>query len=64
MNPLIAAALAELESKGLSLALEAVTLFVQDLASGKSIGDSLQDLEMRAAEKQATALRDLLAPKV
>ena len=60
MNPLLAAALAELEQKGLALALEAVQLLAQDLASGKDVVTSLNDLAMTMAEKQAKLLDSAL----
>ena len=60
MNPLLAAALAELEQKGLALALEAVQLLAQDLAQGKNVVDSLNDLAMTMAEKQAKLVDDAL----
>ena len=60
MNPLLAAALAELEQKGLALALEAVQLLAQDLAQGKNVVDALNDLAMTMAEKQAKLVDDAL----
>lgn len=63
MNPLIAAALAELEQKGSTLALEAITVFVQDLAKGKNVADAANDLAMKMAERQALAIDNVVAPE-
>lgn len=60
MNPILAASLAELESKGLALALDAVTLLAKDLAAGKNIVMALNDLAMTMAEKQAKLVDDAL----
>jgi hypothetical protein len=60
MNPLLAAGLAELEQKGMALAIDAVTLLVQDLASGKDLVAALNDLAMAMAEKQAKLIDSAL----
>lgn len=60
MNPLLAGALAELEQKGMSLALETIGMLAQDLLSGKNIVDALNDIAMALAEKQAKAFSDTL----
>ena len=50
MNPVLAAALAELEAKGMQLAIAVITLAAKDLASGKSVTDTLVDLGDTAVE--------------
>lgn len=57
MNPILAAALAELEAKGMQLGIAVITLAAKDLASGKSVQDTLVDLGDTAAEDLA-ALED------
>ena len=56
MSPLLAQAIAEAESKGLTLLLESVAVFMKDVISGKSPAEAANDLAMALAEKQAIAL--------
>ena len=54
MNPILASLVAELEAKGMQVAVGALTLLAKDLLAGKSLPDTLTDL----AE---TAIDDMVA---
>jgi hypothetical protein len=57
MNPVLLSLVAELEAKGMQVAVGALTLLAQDLLSGKSLVDTLVDLGDTAAE-DVVALED------
>ena len=61
MNPLLGQAIADLESKAMTAALDALGILAADLAKGKPILDALNDLAMHFAEVQASALDDGLS---
>lgn len=56
MNPVLMAAVAQLEAQGAQLALGALVLLAKDLAAGKPVLDALKDLAMTAAEQEAAFL--------
>lgn len=57
MNPALAALVAELEAKGMQVAVGALVLIAKDLLAGKSVLDTATDLAETAAEDMV-ALED------
>lgn len=57
MNPALAALVAELEAKGMQVAIGVLILAAKDFASGKSLPDTLVDLADTAVE-EVVALED------
>ena len=57
MNPALAALVAQLEAKGMSVAVGILVLVAKDLVAGKSITDTLTDVAETAAE-DVVALED------
>lgn len=57
MNPILASLVAELEAKGMQVAVGALTLLAKDLLAGKSLPDTLTDLAETAADDMV-ALED------